>query len=107
MPIINHVAKTGTVMVGVSVQEDLAEIKAACKGILSVLGNLNGIEMRRWTPGQAEQIVKDAISKAGHGGGFILSDNHGEIPWQVPDEILMAISNAVHKWGNYPLHLLS
>lgn len=39
----------------------------------------------------------------GNGGGFILSDNHGEIPWQVPDEVLMAISEAVHKWGRYPL----
>ena len=61
---------------------------------LTVLGNLNGIEMRRWTPAQAEAIVKEAIVKAGPGGGFILSDNHGEIPWQVPDEVLAAISKA-------------
>jgi len=36
-------------------------------------------------------------------GGFILSDNHGEIPWQVPEEALLAVSEAVHTWGNYPL----
>jgi uroporphyrinogen decarboxylase len=103
LPIIDDIAKTGTAMIGVSVLEDLAEVKAACRGKLTVLGNLNGIEMRRWTTERTEAIVKDAIAKAGPGGGYILSDNHGEIPWQVPDEVLMALSEAVHKWGRYPL----
>jgi uroporphyrinogen decarboxylase len=103
LPIVADIASTGTLIVGVSVLEDLAELKAACKGKLTVLGNLNGIEMRRWTPEQAEQIVKDCIAKAGPGGGYILSDNHGEIPWQVSEEILLAISEAVHRWGHYPL----
>lgn len=103
LPIIDDLYRTGTSVIGTSVEEDLAEMKAACQGKLTVLGNLNGIEMRRWTPKQAEAIVKDAIAKAGSGGGFILSDNHGEIPWQVPDEVLMALSEAVHQWGRYPL----
>jgi uroporphyrinogen decarboxylase len=47
--------------------------------------------------------VKGAIASAGPGGGFILCDNHGEIPCQVPDDVLLAISVAVHKWGRYPL----
>ncbi len=67
------------------------------------MGNLNGVEMRRWTPGQIEANVKDAIAKAGPGGGFILSDNHGEIPWQVPDEVLSGVSEAVREWGRHPL----
>lgn len=104
LPIIKDVARTGTAIVGVSAFEDLAQIKAACKeNNLTVLGNLNGIEMRRWTQDETESIVKKAIAQAGPGGGFILSDNHGEIPWQVPDEVLMAISEAVRRWGRYPL----
>jgi uroporphyrinogen decarboxylase len=103
LPIVNDIAMTGTAIVCTSVLEDLAEMKSACRGNLTVLGNLNGIEMRRWTPAQAEDAVKSAISKAGRGGGFILSDNHGEIPWQVSEEVLMALSKAVHKWGHYPL----
>jgi uroporphyrinogen decarboxylase len=47
--------------------------------------------------------VKSAIAKAGRGGGFILSDNHSEIPWQVPDGVLLAIGDAVERWGRYPL----
>jgi uroporphyrinogen decarboxylase len=103
LPIIGDIAETGTVAVGTSVIEDIEEMKAACRGKLTVLGNLNGIEMRRWTAEQAESKVKEAIAKAGPGGGFILSDNHGEIPWQVPEEVLLTISEAVHKWGHYPL----
>lgn len=95
--------QTGTAVVGVSVQEDLADLKAAFKNKLTVLGNLNGIEMRRWSAQEATQVVKSAIDKAAKGGGFILSDNHGEIPFQVPDEVLLAITNAVQKYGTYPL----
>ena len=90
-------------MVGAGNSEDLTRIKAACRGKLTVLGNLNGIEMRRWTPAQAEAEVKTALAKGGPGGGYILADSHGEIPWQVPDAVLLAISEAVHTWGHYPL----
>ncbi len=103
LPIIGNIAQTGTAIIGVSTEENLEELKAACQNKLSVLGNLNGIEMRRWSPRQAEEEVRKAISQAAIGGGFILSDNHGEIPWQVPEEVLMAISKAIHKWGQYPL----
>ena len=103
LPIVNTIAQTGTAVLGVSVLEDIVKLKAACRGKLSLLGNLNGVEMARWTPEQAEINVKEAIAGAGPGGGFILSDNHGEIPWQVSDETLMAISEAVHTWGRYPL----
>ena len=103
LPIIGDIADTGTAVVGVSTLEDLATLKTAASGRISLLGNLNGIEMRRWTPAQAEAEVKRAIAKAGRGGGFILSDNHGEIPFLVPDEALLAISDAVERWGRYPL----
>ena len=103
-PIINDIAATGAAALGVSALEDLATLKTAAQGKLTLIGNLNGIEMRRWTAQQAEREVKSAIAKAGRGGGFILSDNHGEIPWQVPDEILLAIVDAVERWGRYPLN---
>jgi uroporphyrinogen decarboxylase len=101
--IIDDLPLTGTAAVGVSVLEELAEVKAACRGKLTVLGNLNGIEMRTWTPEMAARKVREAIAQAGPGGGFILADSHGEIPWPVSDEVLLAISDAVHTWGRYPL----
>ena len=103
LPIVGDLADTGTAVIGVSGLEDLRELKAAAAGRVSLLGNLNGVEMRRWTPAQAEIEVKRTIAGAGRGGGFVLCDNHGEIPWQVPDEVLLAIRAAVDRWGRYPL----
>ncbi len=107
LPIIDDLAETGTSIVGVSKLEDLTTLNQSCGTKLSILGNLNGIDMRHWSADKAEEEVKKAISEAAFGGGFILSDNHGEIPWQVPHDVLMAISQAVHKWGKYPLTWLN
>jgi len=103
LSIADLVPQTGTAVVGVSTQEDIGLLKQAYKNKLTLLGNLNGIEMRRWTPEEATDIVRDMIQKAAPGGGFILSDNHGEIPFQVSDEVLFAISDAVHTHGMYPI----
>lgn len=103
LAIFEEMVQLGVVGLAVSSQEDLAEAKRRAAGRFSLLGNLNGIEMRRWTAQEAEAKVKEAIAKAAPGGGFILTDNHGEIPWQVPDEVLLAIRAAVDKWGKYPL----
>lgn len=103
LPIIDDIAEVGTAIIGTSILEDLTEVKHACKGRLTVLGNLNGIEMCRWTKYEAELAVKTAIDKAAAGGGFILSDNHGEIPFQVTDEIIMTIAETVRTYGKYPL----
>jgi len=103
LPVLEEIAQTGTAVIGVSAEEDLLELKKVAGGKLTLLGNLNGIEMRRWTSEQAENAVKNAIAKAGPGGGFILSDNHGEIPWQVTEEVLLVISETARKWGGYPL----
>ena len=95
--------QTGAAVVGVSAEDDLASVKSAFGGKVTILGNLNGLAMRNWTPREAEDAVKTAISQAGSGGGFILGDNHGEIPWQVPEDVLLAVSEAVRTWGRYPL----
>ncbi len=104
LPIIDDIIRTGAAVVGVSCVENLAEIKSACRGKISVLGNLNGIEMRRWSAKETEEKVRQAIYQAGPGGGFILSDNHGEIPWQVPEETLQIIGESVRRFGTYPIN---
>jgi uroporphyrinogen decarboxylase len=105
LPILGDLAETGTGAVGVSAAEDLNKLKQASSGMLSLIGNLNGLEMIHWSREEAERAVKEAIAKAAAGGGFILSDNHGEIPYQVPDEVLLAIAEAVREHGNYSLKM--
>lgn len=103
LPIIPYLPDTGTAVVGVSVFEDLAELKKAADKKLTLLGNLNAIEMRHWSVEQTKQHVKEAIQKCAKGGGFILAENHGEIPWQVKEETLLAIKDAVNQYGTYPI----
>ncbi len=103
LEIADLVSQTGTAVVGVSSKENLKDLKNAYRNKLTVLGNLNGIEMRRWTPEETENIVREVIYDAAEGGGFILSDNHGEIPYQVTEEVLMKISETVKKYGKYPI----
>lgn len=103
--IAGDLAATGAAAVAVSAQEDLSDWKGAVGDRLTIIGNLNGVAMRRWTAEEAEAQVRRAIAKAGAGGGFVLSDNHGEIPWQVPEDTLLTIRDAVERWGRYPLEL--
>jgi uroporphyrinogen decarboxylase len=103
IPILDVILQTGTMLVGASTMEPLEHMKALCQGKVTVIGNLNAIEMCRWTVEETEQYVKQALARGAPGGGFILCDNHGEIPWQVPDHVLHAISHAVMTWGTYPL----
>lgn len=83
--------------------EDINELKEKSGGRFSLIGNLNGIQMCGWSPQEARSTVAELLSKAGPGGGFILADGHGEIPWQVSDEVLHTISLAVRQAGEYPL----
>jgi uroporphyrinogen decarboxylase len=57
LAILDDLVQAGTAAVGVSALEDLADVKAAAAGRLCLIGNLNGIAMRRWTPAQAEAAV--------------------------------------------------
>lgn len=102
--ILEDVLETDITAIGVSSMDDLGKIKSKCQDKVSIIGNLNGIEMINWTPKKAEMEVKRAIAQAAKGGGFILSDTHGEIPYQVDIDVLFAIAEAVKKWGKYPLN---
>ena len=101
--VLDLLAGTGTPGIGVSCEEDLAEVKRRCAGRLAVIGNLNGIAMASWSQDQTALEVKRALAKGAPGGGFILSDTHGELPWGVPEDTLGTIAETVRTWGAYPL----
>lgn len=103
LPVIDEIISTKTAVLGFSANDHLENIKNASKDRICLLGNLNAVEMVRWTPERIHEEIKNIIHRAGSGGGLILSDNHGEIPWQVPEEVLLEISKAVKMYGTYPL----
>jgi uroporphyrinogen decarboxylase len=95
------IVETGSVGLGVSALDDLGEVKRECGGRMAVIGNLNAIEMVRWTRKAADAKVREAMSKAAAGGGFILSDNHGELPFQVPWGVIGWVMDAALRHGRY------
>lgn len=103
LPVINDIIETGSAVLGFSADDNLIEIKKAAKDKICLLGNLNGVDMVNWSASKINREVKNIITNAGAGGGLILSDNHGEIPWQVPESTLLEISEAVSEHGTYPL----
>lgn len=100
--VVDELAGSGTAMVGVGGEEDLAAVKERCRGRMTVIGNLNGIAMRSWDEAAATGAVRGAIGAAAQGGGFILSDQHGEIPWQVSETTLEQVAWATREFGRYP-----
>lgn len=103
LQVLGDLAAVGAAAIGVSGTEDLSALKAAAQGKVTLIGDLDGIQMCRWTAAEAEAKAREAIDAAGAGGGFILADQHGEIPYQVQPEVLLALSAAVKRWGRYPL----
>ncbi len=101
--VVDELVEVGAAGIGTGDLEDARAVKAACRRRTTMIGNLNGIAMARWTAAQAEVAVKDLLAAAAPGGGFVLCDGHGELPWQVPDDVILAVSEAVHTWGRYPL----
>jgi len=101
--VLDEIIETGSKVIGIGTDEDPELIKNHAKGKITLLGNLNGVEMPSWSEETAFSEVRKMIQKVAPGGGFILSDSHGEIPWQVPEKVLIAISDAVEEYGYYPV----
>ncbi len=102
-PVVEEIIETGSAILGFSAQDDIRELKEKANKKICLLGNLNGIDMVNWDRDKTCVEVKQLIQKAAPGGGFILSDNHGEIPWQVSEDVLLEISETVKKSGVYPI----
>lgn len=104
LSIIDDLINLEAKYVGFSTNDDIVKIKAAANKRICLFGNLNGIKMINWSNHDIINNVKSIIKHAGKDGGLILAENHGEIPLQVPEEVLLGISNAVEEFGYYPLN---
>lgn len=103
LPVLEDVIETGSAVLGFSAKDDPNNLKIKAKNKICLLGNLNAIDMVNWDREKAKREVKKLIKKAAPGGGFVLSDNHGDIPWQVSEDILIEIAEAVKEYGSYPI----
>lgn len=101
--VLADLAETGTAVVGVSQLDSLAGLKQLVAGRLSLLGNLNALLLRNQSQPEINAMVRAAIQAGAPGGGFILAENHGELPWAVPEDALDKLAAAVLTCGGYPI----
>lgn len=87
----------GVTVLSIGVADDGPRLREATAGRLSLIGGLEGIGLHHWSRDRAVAAADAATRTFGGRGGFVLSDAHGEIPWQVAPETLDAIVGAVRK----------
>lgn len=85
----------------VSRKDDLQSIKAKFGKDFILLGNMDNIQMTHWSEKDAENEVKRCIEEGSDGGGFILTEHHGEIPIQVEEKIIQKLVDSRDRWGRY------
>jgi uroporphyrinogen decarboxylase len=97
-PMLDLLPATGVAGVMLTCDDDLTKAKAMVGKQLALIGNLNNIEIRRWTPEQAAAYAGTALKAAAPGGGYILGVQGPEIPLGVSDEVIHALVQAAHNW---------
>ena len=84
---------------------DLAYMKVNYGNKLCLIGNINCGPTLSWKSlDEVRQEVKEAIKKAGFGGGYICASSNS-IHSGVRPENYVAMVKAVKEYGTYPLHL--
>ncbi len=81
---------------------DLAKVKEKLGKKVCLIGNVSVDRLSRGTPEEIDAIVKDCIKTAGPGGGYMISSSNS-IPRYAKTENVVAMANAIQKYGKYPL----
>ncbi len=90
-PFIDLLPDTGAAAIILDCHDDLAACKEAVGDRVTLVGNLNNVAMVTWTVEEMRRQAESAIQAGGDRGGYILSAQGPEIPWDVPDEVIQAM----------------
>lgn len=80
---------------------DIRKIKKVLEGHTCVVGGIPVSLLLHATPEKVEEYVKKLIEDTSPGGGLILTTGVVEIPPETPNANLIALINAVLKYGEY------
>jgi uroporphyrinogen decarboxylase len=84
---------------------DIGEVKRKYGGRLCLVGNIDcGYLLSRASVEEVTETVKKCILEAAFGGGFIMSSSNS-IHSSVKPENYVAMIEATHRYGNYPIEL--
>lgn len=83
----------------------LAETKRRVGDTVALMGNIDCAHLLPYgTPEEVRQAVRQAISDAASGGGFLLSSSNS-VHSSCKAENLIAMVQAVHEFGQYPINV--
>ncbi len=100
-PFISDMADTGAVAVLIGEEDNISVCKAALRGRCALIGNVNNMKLRRWSPARVELMTKRALVQGMPGYGFALANQGPEIPFDTSVDVIGALINAVEKYGYY------
>ena len=97
-PFIDLIGDIGAGVLALECTDDIGKCKQVLAGKMAVMGNLNNIEMIRWSRQDALHKSREVLDRAAPGSGFILAAQGPEIPWSTPGEVIAAIVEAAATW---------
>lgn len=100
-PFIDLFTDVGAVAILIGEDDDIRTCKKKLKNRVGLIGNVNNMKMRRWSPARIEMQAKAAINQGKADYGFILANQGPEIPFDVGIEGIGALIRAVDKYGRY------
>ncbi len=100
---VDAVLEAGAGALVASMGEPLAAFRERTRGRAVLLGGLDSLAIHAGGAEDAARAVRAALAAAAPCGGFVLYEHHGEIPYPVPLETLLAIAEAAQRFGRHPL----
>jgi MtaA/CmuA family methyltransferase len=99
--IIEDMVDTGSQLLAVDYKIDRAAAKAAARGVTSLIGTVDPSEiLARGHPEDVRAAVRSDLEILADGGGFILAPGCA-LPYETPDENIMALVETVRDEGRY------
>jgi uroporphyrinogen decarboxylase len=83
---------------------DMVKVKQEYGDRICLMGNVDLVLLGRGTPEQVDAEVKELIRTVGPGGGYIITSGNSLASYLKPENVL-AMAEAVEKYGAYPLDL--
>lgn len=100
-PHVDLCANIGAVGLLIGQEDDIANCKKKLNGRAGLIGNVNNLKMRRWSPARIEMQAKTALKAGAPGFGFALANQGPEIPFDTSLDGIGALIRAVEKYGRY------
>lgn len=83
---------------------DMVAVKNEFGDRMCLLGNVDLGLLGMGTPQEVDKEVKDLIRTVGPGGGYIITSGNSLASYLIPENVI-AMAEAVRKYGAYPIHL--